>query len=82
MFIYGLSDMVCLQGEEDKRCLVEWYSSRDSPYRSYEKPRDNYSPDMSDPLRSLKRKMKSCKADNERIIQSQEKLAREHEKKA
>ena len=46
------------------------YSSRDSPYRSYEQHGDEYYPDMEDTLRSLKVEIKSCKANNDKLIQS------------
>jgi len=57
------------------------YSSRDSPYRLDEKPREEYSPDIAYTLRSLKAKIRSCKADNDRIIQSQERLAKAQAKR-
>jgi len=41
---------------------------------------DEYSPDIVDTLRSLKLKIGSCKADNDRIIHSYEILSREQEK--
>ena len=43
-------------------------SSRDSPYILDEQHGDEYSPDITDTLRSLKAKIKSYKADNENII--------------
>eukprot|EP00253_Pinus_taeda_P008743 PITA_08743 len=49
------------------------YSSRDSPYRLDEKPRDEYSPDIA-------RKRSKVERHNNRIIQSQERLARVQEK--
>ena len=52
------------------------YSSRDSPYRSNEKNGDEYSPHIADTLRSLMAEIRSCKADNDRIILSQERLSR------
>ena len=56
------------------------YSSRDSPYRSYEQPRKGYSPNIEDTLRSLKKEMLSYKVDKDIIIQSQERLAKVEEK--
>jgi len=58
------------------------YSSRDSPYRPNEKHGDEYSPHIANTLRSLKKYIRSCKEDNDRIIQSQEILAKEEEKQA
>lgn len=52
------------------------YISRDSPYRSIENKGDEYSPDIEDTLRSLKAEIRSCKADNNKLIESQEILAR------
>lgn len=49
------------------------YSSQDFPYRSYKKHGDGYSPHIEDTLRSLKEKIRSCKEDNDRIIQAYEK---------
>ena len=46
------------------------YSSRDSPYRSYEQHGEGYSPDITDTLRNLKSEIRSCKEDNDLIIQS------------
>jgi len=56
------------------------YSSRDSPYRSNEWARDGYSPNIGDTLRILKVEIRICKVDNERIIQSQERFSRAHDK--
>lgn len=55
------------------------YSSCDSRYRSYEQHRDEYSPHIADTLRSLKVEIRSWKADNDMVIQSQERLSREKE---
>lgn len=52
------------------------YTSHDSPYRSYKQHGDEWSPGIADTLRSLKQEIRSCKADNDRIIQSQERLSR------
>lgn len=46
------------------------YNLQDLPYRSYEKPIDDYSLDIAEPLRSLRVEIKSFKEDNERIIHS------------
>ena len=51
------------------------YSSRDSPYVSDEQCGVGYSTDLAETLRSLKEEIRSCKADNDQIIQSQEKQA-------
>jgi len=59
--------------------MVE-YSSRDSPYILDEKHGDEYSPHKENSLRSLKVEKRSCKANNNRIIQSQERLARAQDK--
>jgi len=56
------------------------YSSWDSLYRSNEKHKEEYSPDIADILRILKAEIKSCKEDNDMIIQSQDRLARAQEK--
>lgn len=44
------------------------YSSRDSPYRSDEQPRDEYALDITETLRILKEKIRSCKVGSDRII--------------
>ena len=53
------------------------YSSRDSPYRLDEQHRDDYSPDIKNTLRSLKKEIRSWNLDNEKIIQSHEGLSKE-----
>ena len=58
------------------------YSSRDSPYRSNEKHGDQYSPHIADTLRSLKEEIRSFKVDKNKIILSQERLAKAQEKQA
>lgn len=52
------------------------YKSHDSPYMSVEKQGDEYSPHIADTLRILKVEIRSCKEDNDRIIQSQERNLR------
>ena len=52
------------------------YSSCDSPYRSVEWQGDEYSPNLADTMRSLKVDIKSCKAYNNMLIESPERLAR------
>lgn len=52
--------------------MVE-YNSRDSPYGSNEQCGGQNSSDLVDTLRSLKEKIRSCKENNDRIIQAQEK---------
>ena len=49
---------------------------RDSPYESEEQYGVGNSLDLAVTLRSLKEDIRSCKADNERIIQTQEKHAK------
>ena len=51
------------------------YSSQNSSYRSYEKHGDEYSPHVTDTLRILKEEIRSCKENNDIIIQEQEKQA-------
>ena len=58
------------------------YSSRDTPYKSDGKHSDGYSLDIADTLRSLKVMIRSCKVDNDMIIQSQERLFKAQEKQA
>lgn len=56
------------------------YSSHESPYISVEKQGEEYSPGVADTLRSLRAKIRSCKADNCRLVEAQERLARAQEK--
>jgi len=56
------------------------YISLDSPYRSDEQHGDGYSPNIATTLRSLKEEIKSCKPNNDKVIHSQERLSRSHEK--
>ena len=56
------------------------YSSGESPNRSTKQQGDEYSPDIADTLIMFKAKIRSCKEDNDRIIQSQERLVRAQEK--
>jgi len=53
------------------------YSSRDSPYILEDKPRDEYSPNITNILRNLKAEIGSRKENNDKIIQSLERLDRE-----
>ena len=46
---------------------------KDSPYESNEQYGVGNSSDLLDTLRRLKEEIKSCKADNDRIMQAQEK---------
>jgi len=48
---------------------------KDSPYELDEQRGVGYSSDFADTLRRLKEEIKSCKEDNEKIIQAQEKQA-------
>ena len=45
------------------------YSSCVSPYRSDKQHGDEYSPDIANTLISLKKEIRSCKVDNDKIIQ-------------
>lgn len=45
------------------------YNSCDSSYSLDEQHGNEHSPDIADTLRALKEKIKSCKEDNDRIIQ-------------
>ena len=56
------------------------YSSRDSPYILVGHQGDEYSPDIVDTLRCLKEKIKSCKANKDRLIETQERFSRAQEK--
>lgn len=51
------------------------YGSRDSPYGSDEQRGVGNSSDLADTLKSLKAKIRSCKENNNRIIQPQDKQA-------
>ena len=51
-------------------CKMVDDNSWDSRYRSHEKPRDEYSPDIENTLRFLKAKIRSCEEDNDKIIES------------
>jgi len=51
------------------------YSSQDSPYGSDEKRGAGNSSNLADTLRSLKAEIRSCKEDNDKIMQAQEKQA-------
>ena len=46
-----------------------------SPYESNEKHGVGHSFDLADTLRSLKEEIRSCKADNDKIMQAHEKQA-------
>ena len=54
--------------------MVE-YNFWDSPYGSDEQRGVGHSSDLEDTLRILKAEIRSCKADNDKIIQGQEKQA-------
>ena len=51
----------------------EMVDYKDSPYESDEKHGVGHSSNLKDTLRSLKEEIRSCKANNDRIIQAQEK---------
>ena len=69
MFIFWFSWHGILVGRISKmtRKIVD-YNSQYSPYRSDEQHGDGYSHDIAYTLKSLKAEIRSCKADNERII--------------
>jgi len=46
---------------------------KEYPYASYEKHGVGHSSDLEDKLRSLKEEIRICKANNEKIMQAQEK---------
>ena len=68
-------------GRESKmtRKVVD-YNSRDSPYILVGQQGDEYSLTIANTLRSLRAEIKSCKVDNDRLVEAQERLARAHEK--
>ena len=55
------------------------YSSHDSPYRSVGKQREEYSLGIAYTLRCLREEIRSCKADNDKLVEAQERLAMFHE---
>jgi len=57
------------------------YSSHYYPYISDEQHGNEYSPDIENTLRSFKADIKSCKSDNDNIIESWERISRSQEKK-
>lgn len=82
MFIFCyLIQYVCKKQKINVTSKMLEYISRDSPYRSDEQHCDDYSLDIANTLRSLKAQNISFKEDNDRIIQSQERLARSEENK-
>lgn len=52
------------------------HSSRDSTYRLVGQQGDEYSPDIADTLTSLRVEIKSCKVDNDRLLEAQERVAK------
>lgn len=46
------------------------YNSRDSPYRLIEYQGHEYSLDITNTLRSLKVDIRSCKAENDRLVEA------------
>jgi len=46
------------------------YSSCDSPCRLIWQHGDGYSPDIVDTLRSLRENIRSCKVDNDRLVEA------------
>ena len=57
-----------------------YYSSHDSPYKSIGKQGNVRSPSVEDTLRSLRAEIRSCKEDNDRLVEAQEILARAQKK--
>lgn len=57
------------------------YSSRDSPYRSVGQQGDEHSLGIVDTLRGLKEEIRSCKENNDRLVEDQDILTRAQEKK-
>ena len=51
------------------------YSSRDSPYGSNEQCGVGNSSNLENTLRSLMKKIRSCKEDNDKVMHAQEKKA-------
>ena len=74
---FGLADIIYLAGIISKMTsnMVD-YSSRDSPYGSYEHHGVGNSSDLVDTLRSLKVEIKICKEDNDKIIHAHEKKSK------
>jgi len=73
---FGLADMIYLVEEISKMTIkMVDYNFWDSPYGLYEQYGVGNYFDLKDTLRSLKEKIRSYKADNDIIIQEQEKQA-------
>ena len=71
MLCFGFSCNGVLTGKRSKMTSkMVCYSSQDFPYGSNEQRGVGYSYDLVDTLRSLKAKIRSCKADNDRIVQA------------
>ena len=56
------------------------YSSYDSPYKTIRKQGGEYLPGIADTMMSWKAEIRSCKLDNDRLVEAQERLARDQEK--
>lgn len=74
MLCFGLSRHGILIGKRSKMTsnMVDC-SSRDSPCGSYEQRGAGHSSDLINTLRSLKAEIRSCKEDNDIIMQEQKK---------
>ena len=73
---FGLTDMIYLEERISKMTskMVD-YSSWDSPYVLDEQRGVGHSSDLENMLKILKEEIRICKADNDIIIQAQEKQA-------
>lgn len=83
IFLYIANNGI-LQDIEDQEMKIKKfdYSSYDSPYRpketlvgwerSAEQKGEGFSPGLADTLRSLKKKVVSCKIENEQLIEAKE----------
>jgi len=57
------------------------YTSYDSPYILVGKQGGDNSPAIEDTLRNLRADIRSCKVDNDRLVEAQEILVKAHENK-
>jgi len=58
---------------------IVYYSSHESPYRSVGKQGDEHSLGVADTLRSLRVEIRSCKVDDDKLVEAQERLGRAQE---
>jgi len=56
------------------------YSSCDHPYKSVRKQGEAYSPGIVDKLRRMRKEIRSCKVENDRLVEVQEILSMAKEK--